>query len=104
MLRLLVNLSDCAVNGGLSFADPLDVRLILVHLGLFVLVTLPGHLTQIGLALLLDLRAAHFRLNAADVGLLARVVAPQASLLNSLFNLTGCEKLPLLEDLVGALL
>ena len=102
LLRLCVDFGDCAVNGGLSFADSLDVLLVLVHLGLLVLVALPGHLAQIGLALVLLLGAAHFWFAAADLSLLAGVITSQASLLNSLFDLTGCEKLPLLEDLIGS--
>ena len=102
MLRLLVDFGDCAVNGGLSLADSLDVLLVLVHLGLLVFVALPGHLTQIGLALKLLLGAAHFWFTAADLSLLAGVIASQTGLLNSLFDLAGCEKLPLLEDLIGS--
>ena len=104
VLGLRVDFGDCAVNGGLSLADSLDVLLVLVHLGLLVLVALPSHLAQIGLALVLLLRAAHFWFTAADLSLLAGVIASQASLLNSLFDLTSCEKLPLLEDLIGSCL
>ena len=102
VLGLRVDFGDCAVNGGLSLANSLDVLLVLVHLGLLVLVALPRHLTQVGLALVLLLRSAHFRFAAADLSLLAGVVAPQAGLLNSLFDLTGCEELPLLDNFVGA--
>ena len=55
LFRLLVDFGDCAVNGGLPLANPLDVLLVFVHLGLFVLVALPGHLAQIGVALVLSL-------------------------------------------------
>ena len=104
LLRLLVDFGDCAVNRGLSLANPLNVLLVFVHLGLFVLIALPSHLTQITMALVLSPRVAQFWFNTADLSLLAGVIAPQTSLLNSLFNLTSCEKLPLLEDLIGALL
>ena len=53
-LGLLVNLRDCGLHGGLTLANPLDVLLILAHLGLFVLVALSSHLAKVGLASLLD--------------------------------------------------
>ena len=102
LLRLCVDFGDCAVNGGLSLADSLDVLLVLIHLALFVLVALPGHLTQIGLALELLLSAAHFRFTTAELSLLADVIASQTGLLNSHLDLTRCEKLSLLEDLIGS--
>ena len=102
LLRLCIDFGDCAVNRGLSLADSLNVLLVLVHLGLLVLVALPCHLAQIGLALVLLLRAAQFWFAAADLSLLAGVIASQTSLLNSLFDLTCCEKLPLLEDLISS--
>ena len=79
---------NCNLNGGLSRAS-LDVLLVLVHLALLVLVALPGHLTQIGLALELLLSAAHFRFTTAELSLLADVIASQTGLLNSFLDLTG---------------
>ena len=53
---------------------------------------------------MLGLRAAHLGLHAADLGLLAGVVAPQTSLLDSLLDLTRRQQLALLEHLISALL
>lgn len=104
LLRLLVNLGDCAVKGGLALANPHNILLVLVHLVLFMLVALPGHLTEIGLADVLGLRAAHLWFDAADESLLTGVIASQASFLDSSFDLACREELSLLEHLVGALL
>ena len=92
------------MDGGFPLADSLDVLLVLSHLRLFVLVALPGHLTEVGVARVLGLRASHLGLHAANLGLLTRVIAPDPRLLDSLLDLARGQLLPLLEDLIGALL
>ena len=104
VLRLLVDFRDCAVDRGLPLANSQNVRLILIHLGLLVLVALPCHLTEVRVSHVLGLRATHLGLYAANLGLLARVVAPQTSLLDPLLDLARRQQLPLLEHLIGALL
>ena len=103
-LGVLVDLRNRGVQGGLALTNSLDVLLVLADLGLLVLVALSSHLAKVGLARLLDLRPAHLGLGAAYEGLLAGVVTSKASLLNFGLNLAGRQQLPLLEDLVGALL
>ena len=104
LFRLLVDLCDRAVEGGLTLAYPHDVLLVLVHLGLFMPVALPGHLTEVGLADVLGLRAAHLGLDAANESLLTGVITSQTSFLDSGFDLACREELSLLDHLVGALL
>jgi len=104
LLGLLADFCDNAVHGCFPLTNSLDVRLVLVHLRLFVLVALPGHLAEVGLADVLGLRALHSRLDAADEGILTGMITSQTSLLNSFFDLTSREKLSLLEDLVGTIL
>ena len=69
-----------------------------------MLVALPRHLTEVGLARVLGLGAAHLGFNAADESLLTGVVASETSLLDPFLDLTSSEKLPLLKDLISALL